>query len=248
MFNTVRALCILYHVPTLYGIPIPPGAHQVEVRPVFGRGQRRLLYRGPVERDGVFVTEDDIADHVAADAAFWQYVAAQVSAKALQPGDNGTFSFKLSVCFQDQHGAPATLDPNTGITSRVTADAWDFYRASNKGEDQAASTTLANALAQLSGKQVDLQSAQTQASVQIAQALTQCVQGVAATVIKETMAPLIEAQKLIAEQARQNQLRADGLTVDLFKRMDTRPSPSGNGLGLVRDLLGVAREAKTLLN
>ena len=235
-------------MPTLYGIPIPPGAHQVEVRPVFGRGQRRLLYRGPVERDGVFVTEDDIADHVAADAAFWQYVAAQVSAKSLQPGANGVFAFKLSVCFQDQHGAPATLDPNTGITSRVTDDAWEFHRAPTKVDDQAAASTLANALAQVSSKQADMQTAQTVASVQITQALTQCVKEVSAAVIRETMAPLVEAQKLLAEQARQNQLRADGLTVDLFKRMDTRPSPSGSGLGLVRDLLGVAREAKTLLN
>ena len=51
------------NTPTLYGIPIP----RERSRSRCGRssvGQRRLMYRGPVERDGVFITEDVIADHV----------------------------------------------------------------------------------------------------------------------------------------------------------------------------------------
>jgi len=236
-------------VPTLYGIPIPPGATQVEVRPIFGRGQRRLLYRGPVEQDGVFITEDAIADHVAVDEAFWQYVSAQVSAKALQPTANGVWAFKLSVCFQDQHGAPATLDPDAGLTSRATSEAWEFYRGTGRTEDATAVGTLASALSSVIAKQGEASAAQTQASMLLVKALADATKDIAATAIKESMAPLIEAQKLIADNAKRDAARADGLTVDLFKHITQRATQgTGSGLGLVRDLIGIAREAKTFLN
>lgn len=234
---------------TLYGIVIPPGAAQVEVRPVFGRGQRRLMYRGPVQRDGVDITEDVIADHVATDAAFWEYVAAQVRTKVLQAPPDGAWQFRLSVCFQDQHGAPATLDPDSGITSRVTAEAWEFYRAAASQEDASATGVLANTLGQLATKQADAQSAQSQAMAEMAKTLSSCVKEIAATAIQQSMAPLMEAQKLIADNARRAEERADGLAVDLFKNLTTRPkTDTGSGFGLLRDLLGVAKEAKTLLN
>lgn len=229
-------------MPTLYGIPIPAGAQQVEVRPVFGRGQRRLMYRGPVERDGVFITEDVIADHVANDEAFWQYVQAQVNAKALPAPQAGVWMFRLSVCFQDQHGAPATLDPDAGLTSRVTAEAYEFYRGASKSDESGAVNTLATALSQS-------QAMQSQAAANMAQVYATAARDIATATMREAMAPLIEAQKLIAENARRAEERADGVTVDLYRQLSQRPKESsGSGLGLLRDLLGVAREAKTFLN
>ena len=230
-------------MPTLYGISIPQGATQVEVRPVFGRGQRRLMFRGPVERDGVFVTEDDIADHVAGDASFWQYIDSQVAAKVLQASSAGAWLLKLSVCFQDQHGAPATLDPESGLTSRVTAEAWEFWRgAAPKSEEHSAVASLSSAIAELAGKQAANNAALVQASATMAK-------DIAIEISKQVQQPLLEMSKLVAEHSKRAEERADGLAVDLYKHLHGRPgNPGGSGLGLVRDLLGVAREAKNFLN
>jgi hypothetical protein len=230
-------------VPTLYGIPIPPGAQQVEVRPVFGRGQRRLMFRGPVERDGVFITEDDIADHVAADSAFWAYVDSQVASKVLQVPATGVWAFKVSVCFTDQHGAPATLDPNSGLTSRVAAEPWEFWRgASKESEDKNALGAVSVALADLAGKQAT-------ASAALVQAAAGMAKEIAIEVSKQVQQPLVEMARLVAEHAKRSEERADGLAVDLFKHMAQKPQQgSASSIGLVRDLLGIAREAKTFLN
>ena len=66
----------------------------------------------------------------------------------------GVWMFRLSVCFQDQHGAPATLDPDAGLTSRVTAEAYEFYRGASKSDESGAVNTLATALFAVAGHAV----------------------------------------------------------------------------------------------
>lgn len=229
-------------MPTLYGIAIPQGAQQVEVRPVFGRGQRRLLFRGPVERDGVFLTEDEIADHVAADSAFWAYIDSQVASKVLQAPANGVWAFRLSVSFQDQHGAPATLDPSSGITSRVASEPWEFWRgAAAPSQEKEAVSALGAALADLAGKQATTSAALVQASAAMAR-------DIAIEVSKQVQQPLLEMARLVAEHAKRSEERADGLAVDLFKNLNGRQVPGSSGLGALRDLVGVVNEAKKFLN
>lgn len=227
---------------TLYGIQIPDGARQVEVRPVLGRGQARLLFRGPVEQDGVFITEDSIADAVAHDSAFWAYIEAKVKAGAIPAQPNG-WAFRLSVSFQDQSGAHATLCADTGTTSKVTSEAWDFWRAGTaKNEEHNAVVALSGALQTLAGKAGEQNAAVVQAAAAMAK-------DIAIEVTKAVQGPLVEMAKLVTEAAKRAEERADGMAVDLFKQMSKQtPAQGVNNLGLVRDLLGVAKEVRNLVN
>ena len=61
------------------------------------------------------------------------------------------------------------------------------------------------------------------------------------------MAPLIEAQKLIAGNARRAEERADGVTVDLYRQLTAaRKAAEADSVSFAT--FGVAREAKNLLN
>lgn len=114
-------------MPDLFGIQIPPGAVTVEVRPIFGKGGTRLLFRGPVEENGVFVSEADIADRVAKDAGFWEYVDSAVEAGRI-PESKGIWAFKLSLQFANQDGSYAS-DASTGRSSYLTGEPVEFWRA-----------------------------------------------------------------------------------------------------------------------
>lgn len=242
---TPAALCSFYHVPTLYGIPIPAGATQVEVRPILGRGQSRILFRGPVEQDGVFITEDDIADQVASHASFWEYLDAQVRTgrvPAQQDSPKGCWKFRLSVSFQDQTGAPASLDEQ-GNTSRVTAEYFEFFRGPLRGEKtsplETALVSLATSMVELTKSKVESESKVAQL---VSQALTQSLQAVvpalACAAKDASMVALVEKQL-----AHENQ-RADKAT-DAVLRMLKDKQESGDTFD---DLAKLASFGATALN
>lgn len=242
---TPAALCSVYHVPTLYGMPIPAGATQVEVRPVLGRGQSRILFRGPVEQDGVCITEDDIADQVAGNAPFWEYLDAQVRngrVVAQQHSAKGRWQFRLSVSFQDQSGSCASLD-DQGSTTRVTAEVFEFYRGALAGEKssplESALVTLATSMAELARSKVESESKVAQV---VSQALTQSLQAVmpslASAAKDASMVALVEKQL-----AHENQ-RADKAT-DAVLRMLKDKQESGDTFD---DLAKMASFGVTALN
>lgn len=67
---------------TLYGFKVPDGARLAEVRGATSQiGRARVIFRGPLEQDGQLLTEDTIADAVACDGRFWDWVNAQVRQK-----------------------------------------------------------------------------------------------------------------------------------------------------------------------
>jgi len=250
-------------VPTLYGIPIPPGATQVEVRPIFGRGQRRLLYRGPVEQDGVFITEDVIADHVSNDAPLWEYLSAQVRAKTIQAPQDGVWRFKLSVCFQDQHGAPATLDPDTGITSRVTSEAWEFWKgdASPDKSTPVEHALLAvvketcalarSALERTMAHEQNLASAVKEVLTQVMPSIAEMGKGIALASAQAQHAPFLA---LVEKQLGHENQRADKATDAVLRMLKDRQE----GGGALDDLtklatfgtaaMGLMQKAKGLAN
>jgi len=232
-------------VPTLYGIPIPAGSTQVEVRPILGRGQSRILFRGPVEQDGVCITEDDIADQVAGNAPFWEYLDAQVRSGRVvsqQQSAKGRWQFKLSVSFQDQSGACATLD-DRGSTSHVTTEVFEFYRgsvtAANPSPLENALVTLSTAMAELAKSKLESESKVAQV---ISQAITQSLQAVmpslASAAKDASMVALVEKQL-----AHENQ-RADKAT-DAVLRMLKDHKESGDAFD---DLAKVASFGVTALN
>ena len=106
----------------LYGLRVPDSTRLVEVRALIGNLSRsRVIYRGPLEEHGVEVTEDSIADLVATDARFWDWVSAQVRQRRIptdSAGDGSIVKLKLALSFMQQDGSKAIIDEATGATSR----------------------------------------------------------------------------------------------------------------------------------
>lgn len=132
---------------TLYGFVVPDGARLVEVRAVTVPSLRpRTIFRGSLDEFGVAITEDAIADTVATDAKFWDWVGAQVRMRRIsseQRSDDGAVvRLKLSVSFINQDASLAIVDEATGATSLVTDEAWEFHKGSTGNSDHANPMTL----------------------------------------------------------------------------------------------------------
>ena len=130
----------------LYGLRVPDSTRLVEVRTLVGNLSRsRVIFRGPIEEHGVEVTEDAIADHVATDSKFWEWISAQIKQRRVpvdSASDGSMVRLKLSVCFIQQDGSKAILDEATGATSIVTEDSWEFFRATQTNQDQLSQLAL----------------------------------------------------------------------------------------------------------
>ena len=117
---------------TLYGVVIPDGARMVEVRAIPGGSSRpKLIFRGSLEDCGQVLTEDGIADAVAADGKFWDWIGALIRQRRIptEPNTDGTLvRIKLAVTFINQDASHAIIDEVTGATSFVTPEPWEFYK------------------------------------------------------------------------------------------------------------------------
>lgn len=118
---------------TLYGLRVPDSARLVEVRAITSlNGKHRVIFRGPVEEDGIALTEDAIADVIAGDSRFWEWIDAQRRQRRISAdnaGDGSLVRLKLSVSFINQDASKAILDESNGATSVVTDDSWEFHRS-----------------------------------------------------------------------------------------------------------------------
>lgn len=108
----------------------------MEVRPVLANaGRPRVIYRGPLEENGVTLTEDVIADTLACDGKFWDWVHAQIRARRIPDDSDGTVvRLKLSLSFIGQDASFAVVDSATGGTSLITEEAWEFHKGANGGD------------------------------------------------------------------------------------------------------------------
>ena len=124
----------------LYGLRAPDSTRLVEVRALVGNLSRsRVIYRGPLEEHGVEVTEDSIADLVATDARFWDWISAQVRQRRIPvegAGDGSVVKLKLSLSFIQQDGSKAVIDAATGATSIITEDSWEFFKSASSNQEQ----------------------------------------------------------------------------------------------------------------
>jgi hypothetical protein len=104
----------------LYGIPVPPGAVRLVVRPSLGRGSSEALFEGRLE--GQFPTEDEIRRAAAKDVEFWQYIDAAVKSKRIETPRDGMWSWRLRLEFYNQLNSPE---------HHTTAQEYEFYRATS---------------------------------------------------------------------------------------------------------------------
>ena len=224
-------------MPSLYGIPIPTGAKQIEVKPVLGSGPTRALFRGAVEENGRYVTEDDIADQAGRDQGFWDYIKVQASAGRLKQPESGIWSFRLAVKFFDQFGAVASIDTE-GKTTRTTDEPWEFFPSVRVAAQAAAPDPMATALAFLRDMHGAF-AAEHKAALQESRSIVSTAVAAAQEIVKTAST---EAQKLLAagaeplrhtvdrvvEQARHETARADDATKDVVTLV--REGESGGSL------------------
>lgn len=107
----------------LFGLRVPEDACFVEVRPVFtGSSRPRLIFRGPLQKRGVALDENDIADALSQDVKFWRWIHSEERARRLWTERNGrVVRFRLALTFFNAESALIILDASTGRASLVTA-------------------------------------------------------------------------------------------------------------------------------
>ena len=194
----------------LYGSPIPEGAVTVVVRPVFGRGNTQALYKGAIEENGIVVDECKVSSSVAANSGFWDYIDAQKrAARDIGTEDKGIFSWRLSIQYLDQNGAPALIDTKTSL---VTTEAHEFYR--NSGETRKEDSSLAVVAKTLERVADMLQNMQRN--------LTEGVKEVVAVAMK----PTVDLADRLVQMSKEETGRADEMTKVAFKGIrDSQPAP-----------------------
>lgn len=194
----------------LYGSPIPEGAVTVVIRPVFGRGYTQALYKGAIEENGAVVDECLVSQNVAGNSAFWSYIDAQKRAgREVGKEDKGIFTWKLSIQFLDQSGAPALVDTKTSV---VTSEAHEFYRNSVEGEKQeSALAIMARTQEKIADVLQNMQANLADNAKQVAVAVMQ---------------PLVDMTDRVTQFSKEETSRADVMTKAAMKGLvDAQPKP-----------------------
>lgn len=202
----------------LYGSQIPNGAVNVQIRPVFGRGNTQALYQGAIEENGVLLDESKVSARVASNTGFWDYIdASKRGGREVGTCDAGIYSWRLSITFLDSTGAAACVD---GKTSVLTGEAFEFYRAAASGESKDSSvSTLAQSIEKLV-------SAQTKLLAELGANLADNAQKASAAAVAAAMAPLSHLTDRLCEMSKEEKGRADEMTKVALKLMrEQQPKP-----------------------
>lgn len=255
---------------TLYGLRVPDGARLVEVRALASlHSNRRLMFRGPLEEDGVTLTEDSIADTVASDIKFWEWVDAQRKQRRLSPdkdGDGSMVRVKLSITFVNQDASKAILDESTGATSVVTEDSWEFHKGSFGQSEQLIPMTILDRFMtlmcaqqkehreQLTAHQRDLLEQQKELPNQIARILKEVTDtGKAALqtsaaesskILQAAVEPLKAQMTLIEKSHSHESTRADKASDAVIRLLNSETKKESS---TVDDLIKLAGAAPALL-
>ena len=225
----------------LFGLQIPDAATHVTVRPILGQGNRRALYRGPVDQDGVVLSDDDIKDTVARDARFWDYVDASIKSGSLSETDKRSLRCRVSVQFLDSGGAALSLGDGGELWAQST-ETVEFLRSRAREPGRTrkpdgavavgrAVAAVAPALERMAASLVRETTAQVKAALELS----------------ERLADKLEKQ-LERESSRVDSAIEQNATIANTARQSAgTPGSPGSGLGSFGDLLRVASEAKKLL-
>lgn len=239
---------------TLYGLCVPESARLVEVRALVGNLSRsRVIFRGPVEEHGVDVTEDSIADLVAADSRFWDWISAQIRQRRIpadSAGDGSMVRLKLSISFIQQDGSKAILDESSGVTAIVTEDSWEFYKATQGNQEQMSQMAMMERFFTLMMEQ------QKEMPNQIARILSVITETGKATlqtsaaesskILQASVEPLKAQMALIEKSNTHETTRADKAT-DAVVRMLNSESFKKGGDSQVDDFIKLVGAAPALL-
>lgn len=224
---------------TLFGLQIPDAAMHVTVRPIVGQGNRRALYRGPVDEDGRVLSDDDIKDAVARDLRFWEYVERSLEAGSLPEGDPKRLSCRVSVQFTDSGGAAIALN-DQGETWAQSKETVEFLRTRGGKKKRKRRTDGARAVSK----------ALAEVMPAIRDTLTAALKESAA-VNKEALAINKDVIEALKESLRRENARVDsGITelADRAKGAAAQPAPSSGGFKTLIEGIALLKEAKSFLN
>lgn len=247
---------------TLYGVVVPDGARMVEVRAITSSANRpRTIFRGPIEEGGVLLTEDAIADSLAGDSKFWDWVSAQIRQRRIpteQNGDGSVVRLRLSVSFINQDASPAILDDTTGATSFATAEAWEFYRGTPGSGDPLNPMFLIHQFSQLIiEQQKDMPnqvSRMLKEVVEVGKSAIQTSAAESAKIIQASVEPLKSQLTLIEKSHTHESTRADRASDAVIRMLmseskDKDPvSEPEKLIGFLTALLALAEKGKKVLN
>ena len=224
---------------SLYGSPIPEGSKTVVIRPVFGRGNTQTLYKGAIEENGVLIDECQVSKCVSENSGFWSYIdALKRAGRDVGTEEKGFFTWKLSIQFLDQSGAPALIDSKTSV---VTAEAHEFYRNGHPdAKEQSSLAVMADLLKAVGETQRDQQ-----------RVLAESARDVAVQVSAAVMKPLTEIVDRLVLQTKEETTRADEMTKVAFRGIqDARPQPDlFDGMAKILPAFpAVVKTVKDLLN
>jgi hypothetical protein len=227
---------------TLYGIRIPDGARGVEVRALAG-SRPRFIFRGALEEHGILVTEDLIADQVADDHKFWDWVGAQIKQRRISVDnatDGGVVRLKLSISFMNQDASKAILDESSGATSIVTEEAQEFHKGSSTNQETSQMAIIEKLLNSMTEQQKELPAQLTKmltAATEAGQSVIQTTAAESSKILTALVEPLkaqMQANQKYLEHEMERADEAHKAVVDLLmSKGETGESPLDNFFKIV---------------
>ncbi len=211
-------------VRTLYGIKIPEGAVSVEIRSaVAGAGRPRLIYKGPLEEGGVWITEDTIADTLSIDEKFWEWVTSQTRVGRIV-AEKSLIRLKLTLSFTNQDGSVAILDPVLDLKTQTTDEVIEFYKG--KGTDREDAITALNQLNHAiisQQKEIPVQMANMLSTVvENGQKAISAASASSAAILTASIEPLSKAMALLEKAYAHESMRADKATDAVLRMLNNQ--------------------------
>lgn len=212
----------------LFGVPIPPGAVRVSVRPSIGRGGVLPLWEGRLD-EGEPPSDSDILIQGSRNAGFWEYLDAQIRSGRLKREE--VYEWKLRLCFVDQNHAEESI---------TTPQAFECYRSTASG-------TSADPHAQilaLHQSGMELVREALRASSECVKEATKAAAAAIADVSKSAAAALAEASKqtsTVSEMAKALHEECGELKKGIFELQTARAQavqqPTKSTAGELKELL-----------
>lgn len=238
----------------LFGVPVPPGAVRVTIRPVLGRGGAMPLHKQSLD-DGP-LDEDEIIASASKNAAFWDYIDSRTAGK---DAEAASCSWKLRLQFFDQQQAEESFTteqaitfyrsaslPQVGKADDTRTQAWKTLRSSKRSTDKT--------LRRLHKSTADALAGMTAASLK---AIEEASKAAAASVAESSKAAgnaLAEASKqttVVSELAKALLAEASELKEGIFELQTERakaPKEAPKGIAQeVRDVVDAGKSIMTLV-
>lgn len=235
----------------LFGVPVPPGAVRVTIRPVLGRGGAMPLHKQSLD-DGP-LDEDEIIASASRNAAFWDYIDSRTAGK---DAEAASCSWKLRLQFFDQQQAEESFTteqaitfyrsaslPQAGKADDTRGQAWKALRKANRSTQKTLRALLKATADGISA-----------VSVAAAKAIEESNKSASAAVAeasKAAGAALAEASKqttVVSELAKAHLDEASELKEAIFQLQTERAKvPKEPPKGLVQEVKDVVEAGRSIM-